>query len=83
MEFEQRKREVELAVKLRDRLKDYEGNEKQKRKWRESMTQKARELCKHSFGDAMVEAVGWVYENYSSQFLGKRASSKMLYDVLL
>lgn len=71
MEFEQRKREVELAIELRNRIQGYvEGNEQQRKQWREAMTEKARELCKHSFGDAMVEAIGWIYENYSDQFLG-------------
>lgn len=72
MEFEQRKREVKLAVKLRDRLQAYvEGNEQQRKEWREAMMRKARELCKNSFGDALVEAIGWMYENYASQFLGE------------
>lgn len=71
MDFEQRRREVELAIKLRNRLQGYvEGNEQQRKEWKEAMREKARELCKHSFGDPMVEAIGWIYENYSCQFLG-------------
>lgn len=31
----------------------------------------AKDLCSNAFGDAIVEAIGWTYENYSTQFLGK------------
>lgn len=73
MEFEQRKREVTLAIKLRDRLNPYvDGDERERKKWRQEMIEKARQLCDHSFGHAMVEAVGWMYENYACQYLGEK-----------
>ena len=69
--LEQKQREVDLAILLRERIAPYvNGGENEKNAWRNSMRETVRELCEKSFGDAMIEAVGWSYENYSSQFLG-------------
>ncbi|PHJ21464.1 hypothetical protein CSUI_004697, partial [Cystoisospora suis] len=97
--FEQQKREVELALSLRDRIapfvelasrnnsnsKDAEGDGNgssgktlnseaiaaAENEWRTKMRLQADKLCHSSFGDAIVEAIGWTYENYATQYLGK------------
>lgn len=72
LKLEQTKREVDLAVQLKERIAPFvDGNDEEKEAWIQEMTDTAKELCKKSFGDAILEAVGWTYEYYSSQFLGK------------
>lgn len=73
VELEQKEREAQLAFKLRERLSQFvDGTEEERAEWQKAMAAKAQALCKHAFGDAMVEAIGWTYENYSTQFLGKQ-----------
>eukprot|EP00923_Selenidium_pygospionis_P047033 GHVN01081179.1.p1 GENE.GHVN01081179.1~~GHVN01081179.1.p1 ORF type:complete len:572 (+),score=102.03 GHVN01081179.1:242-1957(+) len=73
--LEQQAREVGLGILLRDRLLQYvEGSEAEKTEWKARMREEADTLCKQSYGDAIVEAVGWTYENYADQFLGKQDS---------
>ncbi|KAH8739527.1 DNAJ protein [Cryptosporidium ryanae] len=82
IENEQNKRTVRLAQKMRDKilpiLNEFDAdnsvpteNSEKLQKWREEISQEARELCSNSFCDSMVEAIGWSYENYGSQYLGK------------
>eukprot|EP00922_Rhytidocystis_sp_ex-Travisia-forbesii_P042466 GHVS01063406.1.p1 GENE.GHVS01063406.1~~GHVS01063406.1.p1 ORF type:complete len:569 (+),score=126.29 GHVS01063406.1:388-2094(+) len=67
-EVEQRRREIELAMNLRERLCGFVDKSEG---WEDAMKSEAAALCNSSFGDAIVEAIGWVYENYSTQYLGK------------
>lgn len=80
--FEQRKREVQLAVLLQQRIQPYvdamledpQNQAKQQQQveaWKKKMTEEAKNLCQSSFGDAILEAIAWTYENYASQYLGK------------
>lgn len=80
--FEQRKREVQLALLLQQRVQPYVDamlqdpqNQEQQRQnveaWKSAMTEEAKNLCQSSFGDAILEAIAWTYENYASQYLGK------------
>jgi len=74
VEYEQRRREVLLAGLLRDRIQPFidATSEEEIRNWQEQMKQQSKSLClQGSFGEAIVEAVGWVYENYANQFIGK------------
>ncbi|KAF7456515.1 DnaJ domain-containing protein [Cryptosporidium felis] len=82
IESEQNKRTVILAKLMREKIAPIldefdaenstpkEDSEKL-RQWRDSISREAKELCNNSFCDAMVEAIGWSYENYGSQYLGK------------
>ncbi|OXB71644.1 UNVERIFIED_CONTAM: hypothetical protein H355_006186 [Colinus virginianus] len=94
--LEQQRREVKLALALRDRIAAYvEATEKKEEhptagaegqdhtsqpsaagaaqvaEWKTAMRLEAEKLCHSSFGDAIIEAIGWTYENYATQFLGK------------
>ncbi|KAL8444276.1 hypothetical protein Emag_005537 [Eimeria magna] len=80
--FEQRKREVQLAVLLQQRVQPYvdamlqdpQNQAKQQQEieaWKAAMTEEAKNLCQSSFGDAILEAIAWTYENYATQYLGK------------
>ncbi|KAL8270086.1 hypothetical protein Esti_005997 [Eimeria stiedai] len=80
--FEQRKREVQLAVLLQQRVQPYvdamlqdpQNQSKQQQEieaWKTAMTEEAKNLCQSSFGDAILEAIAWTYENYATQYLGK------------
>jgi len=69
LEWKQTRREVDLAVKLRDRVEGYVTGDPVT--WKEDIKKEAKELCEQSFGATMVEAIGWTYENRAKQFLGK------------
>ncbi|PFH34277.1 DnaJ domain-containing protein [Besnoitia besnoiti] len=69
MESEQKKREVTLALELRDRIQPFvEGHEVQ---WRRDMSKEVTALCESSFGDSIVESLGWTYENFADAYLGE------------
>ncbi|PHJ22389.1 hypothetical protein CSUI_003757 [Cystoisospora suis] len=69
MEAEQRRREVTLALGLRDRIQPYvDGDEVQ---WRRDMSNEVTALCESSFGDSIVESLGWTYENLADAYLGE------------
>ncbi|KAL8426252.1 hypothetical protein Efla_004213 [Eimeria flavescens] len=80
--FEQLKREVQLAVLLQQRVQPYvdamlqdpqnqENQQQEIEVWKKVMTEEAKNMCQSSFGDAILEAIAWTYENYASQYLGK------------
>ncbi|EPR60950.1 DnaJ domain-containing protein [Toxoplasma gondii TgCatPRC2] len=69
MEQEQKKREVTLALELRDRLQPYVDGDADK--WREDMNKEVASLCESSFGDSIVESLGWTYENVADAYLGE------------
>ncbi|KAK6590732.1 DNAJ [Cryptosporidium xiaoi] len=82
IENEQNKRTIRLAQKMRDKilpiLDEFDANNslpiensEKLMKWREEISKEAKELCSNSFCDSIVEAIGWSYENYGSQYLGK------------
>ncbi|KAJ1607127.1 DNAJ domain-containing protein [Cryptosporidium canis] len=79
---EQSKRTILLAVEMRKKiapvLNEFDAENSTPietseilNQWREEISQEAKSLCNNSFCDAMVEAIGWSYENYGSQYLGK------------
>ncbi|OEH76683.1 hypothetical protein cyc_04256 [Cyclospora cayetanensis] len=69
IEEDQRKREVVLAIQLRDRIQPFvEGPQEA---WREAMKEEVQQLCMASFGETIVESLGWAYENFSSAYLGE------------
>ncbi|KAK9171019.1 X-domain of DnaJ-containing family protein [Cryptosporidium meleagridis] len=79
---EQNKRTILLAMEMRKKITPVLGEFDAEKSvpietseilinWRESISQEAKSLCNNSFCDAMVEAIGWSYENYGSQYLGK------------
>lgn len=63
-------REVKLAAELRDRVRPFLFEDGIK--WKAQMETIANDLCQNSFGTAIVEAIGWTYKNYATQYLGKR-----------
>ncbi|TRY50189.1 DNAJ protein [Cryptosporidium tyzzeri] len=82
IENEQNKRTILLAIEMRKIitpiLQEFDAEKSVPIEtseilinWRESISQEAKSLCNNSFCDAMVEAIGWSYENYGSQYLGK------------
>ncbi|EEA05376.1 DnaJ domain-containing protein [Cryptosporidium muris RN66] len=82
LETQQHKRVIYLAIKMREKISEVinefdpenstaKSNSEVLEKWRETVKDEAMKLCSNSFCDAMVEAIGWSYENYGSQFLGK------------
>ncbi|KAL3126554.1 DNAJ domain-containing protein [Cryptosporidium hominis] len=82
IENEQNKRTILLAIEMRKIitpiLEEFDAEKSVPIEtseilinWRESISQEAKSLCNNSFCDAMVEAIGWSYENYGSQYLGK------------
>lgn len=79
---EQSRRTILLAVDMREKiapvLEEFDAENSTPietsetlKNWREEISQEAKSLCNNSFCDAMVEAIGWGYENYGSQYLGK------------
>uniref|UniRef100_A0A0G4H904 J domain-containing protein n=1 Tax=Chromera velia CCMP2878 TaxID=1169474 RepID=A0A0G4H904_9ALVE len=75
MEAAQVRRTVQLALNLREKLRPFvEGNEEQRQKWRDETYAEALDLCQCSFGQTIVETLGWVYNNYACQWLGKKDS---------
>lgn len=72
LKYEQRLREVKLAVLLRDRLLPYaDGGPMDKQEWVAKMTTEAQALLKCPFGGKIINSVGWMYENYARQWLGR------------
>nr|CEL69965.1 TPA: DnaJ domain-containing protein, putative [Neospora caninum Liverpool] len=69
MELEQKKREVTLALELRDRLQPYVDGEEDR--WKQDMNKEVTSLCESSFGDSIVESIGWTYENFADAYLGE------------
>ncbi|SPJ10023.1 DnaJ protein, putative [Plasmodium sp. DRC-Itaito] len=66
IEKEQKKREVELAILLRERLKPYvDGNEN----WVENMENEIKKLFRSPFSCSILESIGWTYENVSKGYI--------------
>ncbi|KAL8452107.1 hypothetical protein Emed_001546 [Eimeria media] len=69
IEGDQKKREVALALQLRERVQPYvEGKETE---WKHHMKQELEQLCMASFGETIVESLGWAYTNFSTAYLGE------------
>ncbi|KJP87506.1 hypothetical protein AK88_02810 [Plasmodium fragile] len=69
---EQNKREVQLALHLREILNNYiNGN---KEEYIAKFEQEIKDLCQTSFGHVILENVAWSYENCANQFLGDKYS---------
>jgi len=72
MEFQQLRREVLLAVALRARIEPYvQGSEEERTQWKNACVTEALKCCKNQFGDVLLEAVGWTYQNAATQHIGK------------
>ncbi|CDO64073.1 DnaJ protein, putative [Plasmodium reichenowi] len=66
IEKEQKKREVELAILLRERLQPYvDGNEN----WGENMENEIQKLFVSPFACSILESIGWTYENVSKGYI--------------
>eukprot|EP01055_Gregarina_sp_Pseudo9_P002684 Gregarina_sp_Pseudo_9__2683@NODE_292_length_3267_cov_12_086121_g273_i0_p1_GENE_NODE_292_length_3267_cov_12_086121_g273_i0NODE_292_length_3267_cov_12_086121_g273_i0_p1_ORF_typecomplete_len596_score111_63DnaJX/PF14308_6/1_8e38DnaJ/PF00226_31/3_9e24DnaJ/PF00226_31/1_5e03DnaJ/PF00226_31/2_5e03ATG_C/PF09333_11/9_9e12Pam16/PF03656_13/0_036Pam16/PF03656_13/2e02PhaP_Bmeg/PF09602_10/45PhaP_Bmeg/PF09602_10/0_7PhaP_Bmeg/PF09602_10/3_7e03VPS13_C/PF16909_5/27VPS13_C/PF16909_5/1_1YabA/PF06156_13/19YabA/PF0615 len=70
-------REVDLARKLRDRLEPYVAARKAQDghaavDWKKQQSEIALKLCAESFGAELVDGIGFAYENYANQYIGKR-----------
>ena len=64
----QRRREVELAVKLRARLQAYvDGDEAA---FVDAMEAEAKQLVDAPFGENLVRSISWVYANRADSYLG-------------
>lgn len=69
---EQNKREVQLALNLRERINNYIfGNAEE---YMESFKKEVKDLCQTSFGHVILENVAWTYENCANQYLGEKNS---------
>ncbi|CAG9474838.1 DnaJ protein, putative [Plasmodium vivax] len=69
---EQNKREVQLALHLREILNNYiHGN---KEEYIAKFEEEIKDLCQTSFGHIILENVAWSYENCANQFLGDKYS---------
>ncbi|ANQ08723.1 DnaJ protein [Plasmodium coatneyi] len=69
---EQNKREVQLALHLREILNNYiHGN---KEEYIAKFEAEIKDLCQTSFGHVILENVAWSYENCANQFLGDKYS---------
>eukprot|EP00920_Eleutheroschizon_duboscqi_P033183 GHVT01080104.1.p1 GENE.GHVT01080104.1~~GHVT01080104.1.p1 ORF type:complete len:390 (+),score=83.39 GHVT01080104.1:397-1566(+) len=73
VEKHQKKREVRLALQLRDRLKTFveAQDEETKTQWEEKITQEAHKLCESAFCDDIVDSIGWIYQNHADAYLGE------------
>lgn len=68
---DQIKREVELAVLLKERLQPYvDGDEN----WVDNMRKEIKGLLDSSFSESILYSVGWVYKNISSRYIKKMNS---------
>ncbi|KAK2195583.1 bifunctional DnaJ domain/DNAJ-containing protein [Babesia duncani] len=67
MDIEQSVREVVLAKKLCERI---DGIIKQKQLPKE-LKKDLEELCNGTFGDTLVESIGWIYENSADSFIAE------------
>ncbi|KAL8427205.1 hypothetical protein Efla_006486 [Eimeria flavescens] len=69
IEEDQKKREVTLALQLRDRIQPFVDG--QEEAWKQQMKGELEELCMASFGETIVESLGWAYANFSTAYLGE------------
>ncbi|SCM23352.1 DnaJ protein, putative [Plasmodium chabaudi adami] len=69
----QNKREVKLALHLRDMITNY-INESNSEEYIAKFKKEINELCQTSFGHVILENVAWSYENCANQFLGDKYS---------
>lgn len=63
-------REIKIALELREITRPFVCGDVLN--WKETVYEKARELCKNSFSVAITKAIGWTYHNYAKQYLGKK-----------
>ncbi|KAI4837749.1 DnaJ protein [Plasmodium brasilianum] len=69
---EQNKREVQLALNLREIINNYIHGDKDE--YIIKFKKEINELCQTSFGHVILENVAWSYENCAYQFLGDKYS---------
>ncbi|SOV75504.1 DnaJ protein, putative [Plasmodium sp. gorilla clade G3] len=68
MEVEQKIREVELALLLRNRLQPYVDGDI---KWEEQMETEIKGLLESSFSSSILESIGWTYENVATSYIAE------------
>ncbi|KYO00667.1 putative DnaJ protein [Plasmodium gaboni] len=68
MEVEQKIREVELALLLRNRLQPYVDGDM---KWEEQMENEIKGLLESSFSSSILESIGWTYENVATSYIAE------------
>lgn len=66
MENDQRKREVVLALLLRERIQPYVDNNKE---WMCEMEKEIKSLLESSHSNAILGSIGWTYENVATKYL--------------
>ncbi|SOV79103.1 RESA-like protein with PHIST and DnaJ domains [Plasmodium sp. gorilla clade G3] len=66
MENDQRKREVVLALLLRERIQPYVDNNKE---WVCQMEKEIKDLFESSHSNAILESIGLTYENVATKYL--------------
>ncbi|SOV16150.1 RESA-like protein with PHIST and DnaJ domains [Plasmodium gaboni] len=68
MEYEQRKREVVLALLLRDRIQPFVDNNKE---WVSEMEKEIKSLLESSHSNSILGSIGWTYENVATKYLSE------------
>lgn len=69
---EQNKREVQLALSLRERINNYIFGDQEE--YKIQFKKEINELCQTSFGHVILDNVAWTYENCANQYLGEKNS---------
>ncbi|VWU50265.1 DnaJ protein, putative, partial [Hepatocystis sp. ex Piliocolobus tephrosceles] len=69
---EQNKREVQLALHLREIITNYMTENTEE--FIENFKKEINDLCQTSFGHVILDSVAWSYENCAHQFLGDKYS---------
>ncbi|SPJ11225.1 RESA-like protein with PHIST and DnaJ domains [Plasmodium sp. DRC-Itaito] len=68
MENDQRKREVVLALLLRERIQPFVDNNKE---WVSEMEREIKSLLESSHSNAILGSIGWTYENVATKYLSE------------
>uniref|UniRef100_A0A8C9GSK8 J domain-containing protein n=1 Tax=Piliocolobus tephrosceles TaxID=591936 RepID=A0A8C9GSK8_9PRIM len=68
MDKEQKKREVYLALLLRDRLQPYVDDDQN---WEENIKKEIEGLLGSAFSSSILESISWTYRNVSSAFIAE------------
>lgn len=63
-------REVKIALELREITRPFVCGDVIN--WKETVYEKAKALCKNSFSVEITKTIGWTYQNYAKQYLGKK-----------
>eukprot|EP01066_Platyproteum_vivax_P004794 Platyproteum_vivax@DN16157_c0_g1_i1.p1 len=73
------RKQVLLAKLLRDRIQPFvDGDASKQEAWKKAMRIEADKLVQVSYGESIVECVGFVYENRAQQYFAVKKYGKML-----